>query len=178
MRFFMQFLVFILVAAAFAAACSTAPKKQLTPLETLKEYGEAYKKKDITTMKLLLSQESLKMHEQEAKAQNLTVDDIVRRETLFSENQKSAEFRNQKIEDERATIEMKDSGGIWNTVQFVKEDGVWKIDRRAFANTIQHEVEQKQNELDQMINRDRIDTNSNVDNSMDNNLNIGNSNTP
>ena len=168
MRFYQQFLILILIAAAMLTAFSTAPKKQLTPLETLKEYGDAFQKKDITTMKLLLSAESLKMHEQEAKAQNVTLDDVVKRETLFSENQKTAEFRNQKIEDERATIEMKDAFGIWNTVQFVREDGVWKIDRRAFANKIEQEVEQKQNELDQMINRERIDSNSIP----------GNSNTP
>src|SRR5215208_6678392 len=128
MRFYKQFLVFILIATALAA-CSTAPRKTLTPLETLKEYGDAFQKKDITTMKLLLSQESLKMHEQEAKAQNTTVDEIVKRETLFSENQKTAEFRNQKIEDDKAAIEMKDASGIWNTVQFIREEGVWKIDR-------------------------------------------------
>jgi hypothetical protein len=183
MRFYKQFLAFILIAAALGAACSSAPKKQLTPLETLKEYGEAFQKKDITTMKLLLSEESLKMHEQEAKAQNLTVDDIVKRETLFSENQKTAEFRNQKVEDDKASIEMKDSMGIWNTVQFVKEDGAWKIDRRAFATKIEQEVEQKQNELDNIINQGRIDGNSNggdpnVANPTATNSNVGNANTP
>jgi hypothetical protein len=178
MRFYSKFLVFILVAAT-GFACSTTPKKNQTPLETLKAYGNAYKKKDITAMKLLLSEESLKMHEQEAKAQNVTVDDIVRRETLFGENQKSAEFRNERTEDDKATIEMKDSTGIWNTVQFVKEDGVWKIDRRGFANKIEQEVEQKQNELDRLINQDRIDSNSNPSgNPLDGNANPGNSNTP
>jgi hypothetical protein len=160
MRFYSKFLVFILVAAV-SFGCSTAPKKNQTPLETLKAYGNAYKKKDITAMKLLLSQESLKMHEQEAKAQNVTVDDIVKRETLFGENQTTAEFRNEKTEDNKATIEMKDSTGIWNTVQFVKEDGAWKIDRRGFANKIEQEVEQKNNELDRIINQGRID-NSNA----------------
>ena len=153
MRFYKQFLLFILIAGL--AACSSAPKKTLTPLETLKAYGDAFQKKDITNMKLLLSQESLKMHEQEAKAQNTTVDEIVKRETLFSENQKTAEFRNQKIEDAQATIEMKDSTGIWNTVHFVKEEGVWKIDKKAFANQIEQLNQQKNNELDQLINQGR-----------------------
>ena len=160
MRFYYKFTVLILIAAAFSA-CSSAPKKTLTPLETLKAYGSAYKKKDITGMKLLLSQESLKMHEQEAKAQNVTVDDIVKRETLFSENQTQADFRNEKTEDEKATVEMKDSGGIWNTVQFVKEDGVWKIDRKGFATKILQDVEQKQQDVFDNFNRDRIDSNSN-----------------
>lgn len=156
MRFYYKILVLILIAAVFSA-CSSAPKKTLTPLETLKAYGNAYKKKDITTMKLLLSQESLKMHEQEAKSQNLTVDDIVKRETLFGENQTTAEFRNEKTEDEKATVEMKDSMGIWNTVQFVKEEGVWKIDRKGFATKIQQDVEQKQQDVFDNFNRDRID---------------------
>jgi hypothetical protein len=156
MRFYTKFLVFILF-AALGAACSQSPKKNQTPLETLKAYGSAYKKKDITAMKLLLSDETLKMHEQEAKAQNVTVDDIVRRETLFSENQTTAEFRNEKVDGDKATIEMKDAMGIWNTVQFVREDETWKIDRRGFANKIEQEVQQKQNELDNIINQGRID---------------------
>jgi hypothetical protein len=154
MRFYIKFSVFIFI-AALGLACPTAPKKNLSPLETLKAYGDAFRKKDITSMKLLLSSESLKMHEQEAKAQNVTVDDIVKRENLFSENQKTAEFRNQKIEDEKASIEMKDSTGLWNTVQFVKEEGAWKIDRKGFAVKIEQEVEQKNNELDQIINQGR-----------------------
>lgn len=160
MRFYYKILTLILIAAAFSA-CSSAPKKTLTPLETLKAYGNAYKKKDITTMKLLLSQESLKMHEQEAKAQNVTVDDIVKRETLFSENQTSADFRNEKTEDEKATVEMKDSMGIWNTVQFVREEGVWKIDRKGFANKIEQDAQQSDQKLDEIINQGRIDSNSN-----------------
>jgi hypothetical protein len=161
MRFYKQILVFFLVAAA-ACACSSGAKKNQTPLETLKAYGSAYKKKDTTAMKLLLSEESLKMHEQEAKAQNATVDDVVRRETLFSENQTTAEFRNERLDGGRATIEMKDAMGIWNTVHFVREDGEWKIDRRGFATKIEEEVEQKQNELDQIINQGRIDGNANT----------------
>ena len=153
MRFYSRFFILILLAASFA--CSTAQQKTLTPLETLQAYGNAFKKKDTTTMKQLLSQETMQMHEQEAKAQNVTVDDIVKRETLFSENQTNAEFRNQKIEDDKATIEMKDSMGIWNAVQFVREDSAWKIDRRGFANKIEQEVEQKNNELDNIINQGR-----------------------
>src|SRR4051812_14707351 len=110
MRFYSRFLIFILIAASFA--CSSIQKKPLSPLETLKAYGNAFKKKDITAMKLLLSQETLKMHEQEAKAQNQTVDDIVKRETLFGENQTTAEFRNEKTEDDKATVEMKDANGL------------------------------------------------------------------
>jgi hypothetical protein len=156
MRFYWKLTLIIALAATFLA-CSAPPKKALTPLETIQAYASAYKRKDITAMKLLLSQETLAMHDQEAKAQNLTVDDIVKREPLFNENQTSANFRNQKIEDAQASIEVQDMNGIWNTVQFVKEEGAWRIDRKSFANKIQQEVEQKNNELDQIINQGRID---------------------
>jgi Domain of unknown function (DUF4878) len=153
MRFYYKFLLFILLAAGLA--CSGVKPKYLTPLETLNAYGNAFKKKDTTAMKLLLSQESLKMHEQEAKAQNVMVDEIVKRETLFKEGQTTAEYRNEKTEDDKASLEVKDSIGIWNTIQFVKEDGVWKIDRRSFANKIEQEVQQSNDELDKIINQGR-----------------------
>ena len=106
-------------------------------------------------MKLLLSQETLKIHEQEAKAQNLTVDDVVKRDSLFAENQKTAEYRNQIIEDDKATIEMKDSMGIWNKIQFIKEDGVWKIDRRSLIDEVEKISEESNDKLDQIINQGR-----------------------
>ena len=37
------------------------------------------------------------------------------------------ETRNEKIEGDRATLEVKNIEGGWNTVPFVKEDGQWKV---------------------------------------------------
>ena len=85
-------------------------------------------------MKLLLSDATIKMHQQAAKDQGVTLDDIVERETLFPPEQKTGEFRNQKIDGDKATIEMKNSSGIWDTINFVREEGVWKLDKQSFAN--------------------------------------------
>ena len=153
MRFYSEFIIFILLASSFA--CSSAKPKLLTPLETLKAYGNAFKKKDTTTMKRLLSQETLKIHEQEAKAQNINVDDVVKRDSLFAENQTTAEFRNEITEDDKATIEMKDSMGIWNKIHFIKEDGVWKIDRRSLIDEVEKISEESNDKLDQIINQGR-----------------------
>ena len=87
-----------------ALACA-GEQKPATPLETFQTYTKAIKKKDITTMKLLLSSGTIKMHEQEAKAQGVTVDDIVKRETLFTENQTTLKYRNEKINGDNATLE-------------------------------------------------------------------------
>ena len=152
MRFYSKFVVIILTCILFACADVEKPS---TPLETLKSYTQAIKKKDTTTMKLLLSDASIKMAEQEAKAQNVTLDEIVKRETLFSENQSTVEFRNEKIDGERATIEMKDSFNSWNTVPFVREDGIWKIDKQGIANQMMQDIEQENKRLDDIINQGR-----------------------
>jgi len=152
MRFYFKFI--ILFSAFFVFACASEDKPS-TPLKTLKTYTTAIKKKDTTTMKLLLSESSIKMAEQEAKAQNVPLDEIVKRETLFKETQKTVEFRNEKIDGDKATIEMMDSLGIWNVVPFVREEGVWKIDKQGIANQLLLEFERENKRLDDIINRGR-----------------------
>jgi len=101
----------------------------------------------------LLSSESIKMHEQEAKVQNLTLDDVVRRETLFTEGQKTVEFRNEKIEGEKATLEVKNSFGTWETVPFVREDDEWKIDKKGYADRMMQDFDQNNQLIDDIINQ-------------------------
>jgi hypothetical protein len=134
------------------AGCSAESKPE-TPIETFKTYISAVKQKDTTKMKLLLSSESIKMHEQEAKAQNLTLDDIVKRETLFTEGQKVVEFRNEKVEGETATLEVKNSFGTWETIPFVRENGEWRIDKKGYAERLFQDVEQQNQQMDDFINQ-------------------------
>lgn len=153
MCFYKKFLVVLSAGFIFACAGKFAPS---TPLETLKAYTLAIKKKDPTQMKLLLSDASIKMAEQEAKAQNVTLDEIVKRETLFGENQRTVEHRNEKVDGDRATIEMKNSFETWITVPFVREEGVWKIDKQGFANQMMEQIEDENNKrLDDIINQGR-----------------------
>lgn len=152
MRLFSKFLILLLASVLFA--CSE-PSKPSTPLETLKSYTQAIKKKDTTQMKLLLSDASIKMAQQEAKAQNMTLDDVVKNETLFSENQRQLKFRNEKIDGDRATIEVENSFGSWDTVPFVREEGAWKIDKQGVADKILQEIEEKNKQQDEINNRGR-----------------------
>lgn len=151
MRFCYKFI--ILLSAFVFFACGES--KPATPFETLQSYTRAIKKKDTATMKRLLSSGSLKMAEQEAKAQGAPLDEIIERETLFSANQTTVEFRNEKIDAGKATIEMKNSNGKWNTVPFVREEGVWKIDKQGVADQIMQEVEQENKEIDDIFKRGR-----------------------
>lgn len=148
MRIWSRIVIFSLTAALSACAGGGAA----TPLETFKTYTKAIKKKDIAAMKVLLSEATLKMHEQEAKAQGVTVDDIVKRETLFGENQTTVEYRDEKIEGEKATLQVKTQYGAWETVPFVREDGVWKIDKQGYADQIIKDSDESQRKLDELIN--------------------------
>jgi len=139
------------VSLVLFAACSQPPS---TPIETFKTYVKALKAKDIKAMRVLLSESTLKMHERQAVAQGTTVDEIIKRETLVSENQRTVEFRDEKIDGDQATLMVKNGYGSWETVPFVKEDGVWKIDKKGFADRMMMDIEQENNrKLDEMINQ-------------------------
>ncbi len=149
-------LIFILFVSAFLFGCSSN-QTPTTPLDSLKAYINAIKKKDPTMMKLLLSDATIKMHEQQAKEQGVTLDDIVMRETLFNQSQSSLKFKNEKIEGEKATIEVENSFGMYETVPFVREEGVWKIDKQGYADQLRQQTEQQNNQaIDDEINRGRI----------------------
>ncbi len=149
MRFYSKFIILLLTGVLFACGEN---RKLSTPLETLKAYTQAIKKKDTTAMKLLLSDASLKMAEQEARAQNRTLDDVVKNETFFNENQTELKFRNEKVEGDKATIEVKNSFGSWDTLPFVREEGVWKIDKQTIANQMLQQNEEGSKQLDEIIN--------------------------
>lgn len=149
----MRFLPGLIIFTIFMLSLACAESRPATPIETFKAYTKAIKEKDTTTMKLLLSQETIKMHESEAKAQGVTLDDVVKRETLFTQDQKTVKFRNEKIEGDKATLEVENSFGSWETVPFVKEDGNWRIDKKGFANQMIQDIEQRQNDV---FNQGRI----------------------
>jgi hypothetical protein len=145
-------LLILVSAIALVTACAGDSKPD-TPVESFKAYITATKQKDTTTMKRLLSSESIKMHEQEAKAQNVVLDDIVKRETLFTEGQKVVEFRNEKIEGEKATLEVKNSFGGWETIPFVREEGEWKIDKKGYADRLLQDIDMNNQQMDDYINQ-------------------------
>ena len=155
MKFRILLFIFAFILTAGALACSSGDEKPDTPIETFKTYTKAIKQKDITTMKLLLSDATMKMNETEAQARGIPVDEVVKNETLFNENQKTVKWRNEKITGETATLEVENAFGSWETVPFVKEGGVWKIDKKGFAQRLMEEADKSNQELDNLINQGR-----------------------
>ena len=83
----------------------------------------------------------------------MPLDDVIKRETIFDENQKSLTFRNEKTENDRATIEIENSFNSWDTVYFVKENGIWKIDKQGAANQMMQQINEQNKKLDDAINQ-------------------------
>jgi hypothetical protein len=70
----------------------------------------------------------------------------------LNERQTTVEYKDEKIEGDKATLKVKTSYGTWETLPFVKEDGVWKIDKAGYANKMMEEMDNSQRQLDQLIN--------------------------
>ena len=147
--------IFLILLAAFLFGSCASEQKPSTPLETLKAYTQAIKKKDTAAMKSLLSKGSIKMAQDQAKNQNVPVDEIIQNETLFSPDQKALEYRNEKTEGDSATIEVKNSFGSFDRIPFVKEDGAWKISKERYAEEILKQAEKHSKKLDEQINQGR-----------------------
>ena len=141
---------FVVVLAVLAAVgCQRTPS---TPFGTFQTYTKAIKAKDTKAMRVLLSNATLKMYEQEAKEQRSTVDEVMKRQTLFGENQTTVDYRNEKIDGDKATLEVKDTYGAWQTVPFVKEDGDWKLDMAGMRDQMIQFGEDSDRKIDNLIN--------------------------
>ena len=152
MRVYQLFLILFL--ALGLSACAPEQKLQ-TPCHTLQTYTQAIKKKDVAKMRALLSKGSIKMAEEQAKAQNIPVDEVILRETLFSPDQKTLKFRNEKIDGDNATIEVENPFGTFDKVPFIKEDGIWKIAKEKFAEEMIKQAEEDEKRLNEQINQGR-----------------------
>ena len=147
--------ILLILLAVFGFLSCSSEQKNKTPLDTLRVYTEAIKKKDTATMKSLLSKGSIKMAQDEAKSKNVPVDEIIQNETLFSSDQRVVEFRNQKIEGDTATIEIKTSSGLFDRIPFIKEEGVWKIAKEKYLDEQLKQADEDSKKLDEEINKGR-----------------------
>ena len=151
--------IFLFIGVSLLGVACGGNSQPASPVETMKTYTKAVKAKDAGTMKLLLSADTLKMLEQEAKSQSVPLDEIVKRETLFPESQKVFEFRNEKIEGSKATLEVKNSYGQWETWPFVMEDSQWKIDKKGYADRLMQDIEQQNDAaIDEIMKQNQIPT--------------------
>ncbi len=132
---------FALLFSAFTA-CLKTPEAS-TPTATFRHYIEAVNKKDIAAVKEDFSQGSLKLLDETAKLQNISLDETIKIQTNpLGEPLPLPETRNEKIEGENATLEIKNAKTPnWDKVYFTQENGTWKIALDKFRDAKLKEIE-------------------------------------
>lgn len=132
------------VFAVFVFGCSqiqqpTQPA-QPTPTDTLKVFIEATKNKDVEAVKKTLSKGTMAIIEDSAKKQNTTVDELLRKDNGMPIKE-LPEIRNEKIEGEKASVEVKNVvTNEFDRVPFVKENGDWKIALDVFMQELMQKM--------------------------------------
>lgn len=119
-----------LMLITFALGACSKGGGNATPTASFQTFYNSIKNKDANGVKSIMMKKELEEIEAEAKKKNKSLDDFIKEEMIEQVGRKipaaMPETRNEKIEGDRATLEIKD-GENWRTVRFAKEDGGWKI---------------------------------------------------
>jgi Domain of unknown function (DUF4878) len=141
---------FVVLLVAATGACSGLISKLQggSPTQTLKNFVEASKNKDVEGVKRNLSAGSLKMMEGFAKMQNKTLDEALKNDSQTGDEFKDMpETRNEKISGDSATLEVKNKTGGWDTLPFIKENGEWKIAFDKFMEEMMNKLSDSMKDL-------------------------------
>jgi hypothetical protein len=127
-KLFLGVLILTLALVALSVTgCQKSPGD--SPGATFQTFYESLKNKDVEAYKKTVSKDTLRILERRAQDMNRSLDSYIKldMEKPTRTLPDKLETRNQKIVGDRATLEVKNTEGSWNTVPFVKEDGQWKI---------------------------------------------------
>lgn len=115
-------------APATKTETKTATMKTSTPSEANESLFNAIKNKDKAAIKQLVSKDTMEILDAAAKEKKMTVDELLDKE-FFVNVTLPAKFqqRNEKITGDKATVEMFTDKNEWDTSNFVKEGGAWKV---------------------------------------------------
>ena len=106
---------------------ATATGDYSTPTSAFRSFYEAAKATNMDGIKRSMSKKTLEELTKSAESQKQTLDDSLK-EIVKDAPSNVPQMRNEKIDGEKATLEIKDDKmEKWNTVYMVKEDGQWKI---------------------------------------------------
>jgi hypothetical protein len=98
-----------------------------SPTATYKAAYEAMKNKDAAAFKKVITKKDLQDMEEMAKKNNKSSDDMLKELLNAIPVPKSGESKDEKINGDNATLQVKNEKDQWDTINFVKEDGEWKM---------------------------------------------------
>ena len=97
-----------------------------TPTDAYRTAFAARQNKDLTNLKNVLSRKMLEFFTEMGRMNKKTLDDQLK-ELAETPQAAKAEVRGEKITNDKATLEYLDENGKWKPMDFVKEDGGWKL---------------------------------------------------
>jgi hypothetical protein len=142
-------LTFYALAVFIFAACQSAAvnNQPLSPTATMKALNDASKKKDVAAIKNLVSKGTLDLLAQTAEQQKTTIDELLSRDE-GAPFQELPETRNEQINGDTATVEIKNNAtNDWETMPFVRENGVWKIALDRFMEDLMKRMTEEMKEV-------------------------------
>lgn len=99
-----------------------------SPSATYRAAFEARKNKDVAGFRKWISREALEYLTRRGQRSptRQTLDQILK-DLVNSPQAATPQTRNERIEGNRAMLEYQDEDGTWLNMEFIKEDGVWKL---------------------------------------------------
>lgn len=115
-----------------------------SPTGVLRKYVEASQKNDVETLKQTLSSGTMRMFEESARKQNMTLEESLARNSGSPAARQMPEMRNENIEGDTATVEVKNGATPdYDKIPLVKENGQWKIAFDKFFNDLERKRKQE-----------------------------------
>lgn len=98
-----------------------------SPTAAYKAAYDAMKNKDTAAFKKVMTKEALKDVEETAKKTGKSSDDMLKDVMNSIPLPKSNDSKDEKIVGDKATLQVKNENDGWETIDFIKEDGEWKL---------------------------------------------------
>jgi hypothetical protein len=115
------------LALTLSTLAATGCQGGSSPTKTYKAAYAAIKNKDAAAFKKVLTKKDLQDIEETAKKSGKSSDDMLKELIGAIPLAKSDETKDEKIDGDRATLQVKNEKDEWETINLVKEDGDWKM---------------------------------------------------
>lgn len=98
-----------------------------SPTASYKAAYDAMKNKDTAAFKKLMTKKDLQDIEETAKKAGKSSDDMLKDVINAIPLPKSNDAKDEKIDGDKATLQVKNEKDEWEIINFIKEDGEWKL---------------------------------------------------
>lgn len=151
----MKIYKFIFILAIFALVSCVTTEQKFDSQEVIKEYVTALQEKDIQKIKAISSKKTIKLMEETSKDEKISLEEAIRKnEPVIPPMLKTPEIRNEKIQGDRATVEIKNPiNDSWTELLFVREDGKWKMGAGDMVDEVMNELDERMDRYN--INKDK-----------------------